>query len=106
MNKLTKKERFQESVLSRFNVYNSFFATLPYNSISVVGNLLPIFTEFCKEGYAKKLDPETIVEDFFKKHCEDYSKEEKVSLIFMFIQYVERQVVLFDATEDASFDKT
>ena len=105
MNKLTKKERFQESVLSRFNVYNSFFATLPYNSISVVGNLLPIFTEFCKEGYAKKLDPETIVEDFFKKHCEDYSKEEKVSLIFMFIQYVERQVVLFDATEDASFDK-
>ena len=105
MNKLTKKERFQESVLSRFHVYNSIFSTLPYDSISDTGNLLPIFTEFCKLGYAKKLDPKTIVEDFFSKYCEEYSEENKISLIFRFIQYVERQVVLFDAIEDASFIK-
>ena len=105
MNKLTKKERFQESVLSRFHVYNSIFSTLPYDSISDTGNLLPIFTEFCKLGYSKKLDPKTIVEDFFSKYCEEYSEENKISLIFRFIQYVERQVVLFDAIEDASFTK-
>ena len=103
MKKLTKKERFQESVLSRFHVYNSIFATLPYDSISNTGNLLPVFTEFCKLAYSKKLDPKTIVEDFFLKYCETYSEEDKISLIFRFIQYIERQVVLFDAIEDASF---
>ncbi|MDG1247569.1 MAG: phosphoenolpyruvate carboxylase, partial [Flavobacteriaceae bacterium] len=103
MKKLTKKERFQENVLSRFHVYNSIFATLPYDSISNTGNLLPVFTEHCKSGYSKKLDPKRIVEDFFSKYCEGYSQEDKISLIFKFIQYVERQVVLFDAIEDASF---
>ena len=103
MNKLTKKERFQESVLSRFHVYNSIFATLPYDSISDTGNLLPIFTEHCKLGYSKKLDPKKIVQDFFSKYCEGYSKDDEISLIFRFIQYIERQVVLFDAIEDASF---
>ena len=103
MNKFTKKERFQESVLSRFHVYNSIFATLPYDSISDTGNLLPIFTEHCKLGYSKKLDPKKIVQDFFSKYCEGYSKDEEISLIFRFIQYIERQVVLFDAIEDASF---
>ena len=67
MRKLTKKERFSEKVLSKFNIYNSIFSTLPYESISDTGNLLPIFTEFCKLGYAKKLDPKTIVENFFSK---------------------------------------
>ncbi|MDB3963814.1 phosphoenolpyruvate carboxylase [Flavobacteriaceae bacterium] len=105
MNKLTKKERFQENVLSRFHVYNSIFATLPYDSISDTGNLLPIFTEHCKLGYSKKLDPKKIVQDFFSKYCEGYSEDEEISLIFRFIQYIERQVVLFDAIEDASFTK-
>ncbi len=105
MRKLNKKERFQENVLSKFHVYNSIFATLPYESISETGNLLPIFSEFCKSGYSKKLDPRTIVEDFFLKYCDGYSEDEKISLMFRFIQYVERQVVLFDAIEDASFTK-
>ena len=103
MNKLTKKERFQENVLSRFHVYNSIFATLPYDSISDTGNLLPIFFFFFKSGYSKKLDPKKIVQDFFSKYCEGYSEDEEISLIFRFIQYIERQVVLFDAIEDASF---
>ena len=105
MRKLNKKERFQENVLSKFHVYNSIFATLPYESISETGNLLPIFSEFCRSGYSKKLDPRKIVEDFFLKYCDGYSEDEKISLMFRFIQYVERQVVLFDAIEDASFTK-
>ena len=42
---------------------------------------------------------------FFKKYCENYSEKEKTGLLFRFIQYVERQVVLFDAIEDASFSE-
>ena len=32
-------------------------------------------------------------------------ESEKISLLFRFIQYIERQVVLFDAVEDASFSQ-
>ena len=103
MNKLTKKERFEEKVLSRYHVYNSVFATLPYDLISDTGQLLPILTAMCKNGFKNKSQPLEIIDNFFSKHCEDYNKEERISLLFRFIQYIERQVVLFDAIEDASF---
>ena len=105
MRKLTKKERFSEKVLSKFNIYNSIFSTLPYESISDTGQLLPLFNEVCNNGYKQKKDPKYIVESFFSKYCIDYSTKEKISLLFRFIQYVERQVVLFDAIEDAAFSE-
>jgi len=105
MRKLTKKERFSEKVLSKFNLYNSIFSTLPYESIADTGQLLPLFTEVCNKGYNEKKDPKYIVETFFKKYCENYSQKEKIGLLFRFIQYVERQVVLFDAIEDAAFSE-
>ena len=105
MRKLTKKERFSEKVLSKFNIYNSIFSTLPYESISDTGQLLPLFNEVCNNGYKQKKDPKYIVESFFSKYCIDYSTKEKISLLFKFIQYVERQVVLFDAIEDAAFSE-
>ncbi len=105
MRKLTKKERFSEKVLSKFNIYNSIFSTLPYESISDTGQLLPLFNEVCNNGYKQKKDPKYIVESFFSKYCVDYSIKEKISLLFKFIQYVERQVVLFDAIEDAAFSE-
>ena len=105
MRKLTKKERFSEKVLSKFYLYNSIFSTLPYESIADTGQLLPLFTEVCNKGYNEKRDPKFIVETFFKKYCENYSEKEKTGLLFRFIQYVERQVVLFDAIEDASFSE-
>ena len=105
MRKLTKKERFSEKVLSKFNIYNSIFSTLPYESISDTGQLLPLFNEVCNNGYKQKKDPKYIVESFFSKYCNDYSEKEKISLLFKFIQYVERQVVLVDAIEDAAFSE-
>ena len=57
MRKLTKKERFSEKVLSKFNIYNSIFSTLPYESISDTGQLLPLFNEVCNNGYKQKKDP-------------------------------------------------
>lgn len=54
MRKLTKKERFSEKVLSKFNLYNSIFSTLPYESIADTGQLLPLFNEVCNKGYNEK----------------------------------------------------
>ena len=103
MRKLTKKERFNEKVLSKYNIYNSIFSTLPYENIYNTGYMLPLFSELCKHSYEKNMDPESIVENFFNQYCKEYSENDKFSLLFKFIQYVERQIVLFDAIEDAAF---
>jgi phosphoenolpyruvate carboxylase len=100
---LTKKERFNDKVLSRFNLYNSIFSTLPYQSISKTGVMLPLFERICIDGYKKSNNPTEIVNNFFELYMTGSDDSEKVSLLFRFIQYIERQVVLFDAVEDASF---
>ena len=105
MKKLTKKERFKEKVLSRYHVYNSVFATLPYDLISNTGQLLPILATICENGFKNRSEPKEIIDNFFSKYCEDYTNKERISLLFRFIQYIERQVVLFDAIEDASFNE-
>jgi phosphoenolpyruvate carboxylase len=101
--KLTKKERFNDKVLSRYQVYNSIFSTLPYESIANTGVMLPLFEKICIEGYEKNNNPSEIVEFFFESYLKDMNEKEKITLLFRFIQYIERQVVLFDAVEDASF---
>lgn len=101
--KHTKTERFQQHVLSRYQIYNSIFMTLPFDAISRTGVLLPLFQEVCEKGFQKQKNPTEIVEQFFKKYTDAPSEEDRINLLFRFIQYIERQVVLFDAIEDAAF---
>ena len=103
MKKLTKLERFKKKVLSRYDVYNNVFLTLPFESINDTGKLLPVFSDHCLNGYNNKLSPFDIVSSFFEKYCKNFDEDEKNTVLFRFIQYIERQVVLFDAIEDASF---
>ncbi|MBH46101.1 MAG: phosphoenolpyruvate carboxylase [Flavobacteriaceae bacterium] len=98
-----KVERFNESVRSKFQIYNSLFLTLPFDSIRNTSVLLPLFTDHCKNGYDEKLHPKEITSSFFSKYLPDYDEKEQIDLLFRFIQYIERQVVLFDAIEDAAF---
>lgn len=99
----TKEERFQEHVLSKYQMYNSIFMTLPFDSISRTGILLPLFQELCEKGFKEKKNPTQIVDQFFDQFTHYTSVKERRDLLFRFIQYIERQVVLFDAIEDASF---
>ena len=99
----TKPERFQQHVLSKYQIYNSIFMTLPFDAITRTGVMLPLFLELCEKGYARGEDPTQIVETFFKKYQDHRTPERKINLLFRFIQYIERQVVLFDAIEDAAF---
>ncbi len=95
--------RFKENVLSKYQIYNSIFMTLPFDTISRTGVLLPLFHDICKNGFAKGKNPKEIIEFFFQSYLNNPSEEEKINLLFQFIQYIERQVVLFDAVEDAAF---
>lgn len=98
-----KLARFKQNVLSKYQIYNSIFMTLPFDTITKTGVLLPLFHETCKKGFANGDDPTTIVDTFFKKYQARRTKESQINLLFRFIQYIERQVVLFDAIEDAAF---
>ncbi len=103
MKKLTKLERFKDKVLSRYDIYNNIFLTLPFKSINDTGKLLPIFSDHCNNGFNQNLSPHEIVSSFFEKYCRKLSEDDRNTILFRFIQYIERQVVLFDAIEDASF---
>ena len=98
-----KLTRFNQNVLSKYQIYNSIFMTLPFDAVTKTGALLPLFHETCHKGFENKEDPTTIVNTFFKKYQARRSSESQVNLLFRFIQYIERQVVLFDAIEDAAF---
>jgi phosphoenolpyruvate carboxylase len=103
MSGLPKLARFNENVLSKYQIYNSIFMTLPFDTISNTGVLLPLFHEVCKKGFQGGNNPTEIVNTFFQKYQENPTEKEKTDLLFRFIQYIERQVVLFDAIEDAAF---
>ncbi|MBU2927689.1 phosphoenolpyruvate carboxylase [Winogradskyella psychrotolerans] len=98
-----KLTRFNQNVLSKYQIYNSIFMTLPFDSITKTGALLPLFHETCQKGFAHKENPTVIVDSFFKKYQARRTPESQINLLFRFIQYIERQVVLFDAIEDAAF---
>lgn len=103
MSRLPKVERFSTHVKAKYDVYNSIFMTLPFDGISNTGVLLPLFNEICVAGYAENKNPTEIVDYFFERYMRDASAKTRQDLLFKFIQYIERQVVLFDAIEDASY---
>lgn len=100
---LPKIERFNQNVLSKYHIYNSVFITLPFDAIDNTGVLLPLFSEVCDAGFKNNWSPKQIVDFFAEKYMDNKSEEHKIDLMFRFIQYVERQIVLFDAIEDAAF---
>ncbi|EDM36374.1 phosphoenolpyruvate carboxylase [Pedobacter sp. BAL39] len=100
-----RESLFNNEVISRFQLYNSLFLTLPFYKIKDTGTLLPLFIKYCEDGVNKREKPAEIIDAFFKKYTQNNSTKDIIDLLFRFIQYIERQVVLFDAVEDASFNK-
>ncbi|MGI9530422.1 phosphoenolpyruvate carboxylase [Lutimonas sp.] len=103
MNIQPKTKRFNQNILTKYQIYNSIFITLPFDNISNTGVLMPLLKSECEKGFAKGLTPLEIIDKFFYKYQDNASEKEKIDLLFKFIQYIERQVVLFDAIEDAAF---
>lgn len=101
-----RTETFRQIVDNKFQIYNSLFMSLPYDKMTNIGMLLPFLYEESKKGYEEdSKTPEEIMEEFFRSHTDLTTEEEKIELLFKIIQYIERQVVLFDSIEDAAFSK-
>jgi phosphoenolpyruvate carboxylase len=93
---------FEEHVATRYRLYSGLLLGLPYDLLQRVGRLLPVFAEHCRKALVQSESPSAIVERFFAENpmLTDVPKDEA---LFLFLQLLERQVVLFDALEDASF---
>lgn len=94
---------FKNLIGIKFQLYNSLFTSLPFHKVEKTGVLLSLFLLHCEEGFDKKLSPIEIIESFLEQYTSYTTDQEKIDLLFRFVQYAERQVVLFDALEDAAF---
>jgi phosphoenolpyruvate carboxylase len=101
----TALQQFKNLVGIKFQLYNSLFTSLPFHRIERTGILLSLLMTNIEDGFKKKQSPVQIIEEFFEKHTTYKTEQEQMDLLFRFVQYAERQVVLFDALEDAAFSK-
>ncbi len=103
LKKEDKLELFRNLITNKYLIYNSLFTNLPNESIKHTGIYIPLLQKLSHQYYQEKKSPEQVIEDFFKQHTTVKTKEEEFDFLFRMVQYIERQVVLFDSVEDASF---
>lgn len=96
-------QQFKNLVGTKFQLYNSLFTSLPFHRVEKTGIFLSLFLLHCEEGYAKGNSPQAIMDSFFEQYTTYRDEQQRTDLLFRFVQYAERQVVLFDALEDAAF---
>lgn len=96
---------YSQAVSIRYHIYNSLFLNLPYSGIYRTGTLLPLLHQYSEDGFESNKDPRGIIRKFFRDLVPKATKQQQIDLLFNFIQYAERQVVLFDSIEDAAFEE-
>ncbi len=96
---------FHQQVGMKFQIYNGLFLNLPFPDVKSSGILLPVFSEFCRNGLEAGGSPLELVEEFFEKRVGAESFKDIKDDLFRFLRLTERQVVLFDALEDAAFTR-
>ena len=95
--------KFHQIVENKYQIYNSLFMSLPYEKMENIGALIPFLFQESKLGFPEGKTPGQIIDHFFEKYTSLKTEEERIDLMFRIIQYIERQVVLFDSIEDAAF---
>src|SRR5258706_4994445 len=93
-------KEFERYVGTKYHLFNSLFLRLPFDLIHQTGILLPLLTEACQKEYGKGGNPREIIDAFFDEFIPDAPQNDRLTLLFNLIKYIERQVVLFDAVED------
>ncbi len=96
---------YNQVVGTKYHIYNSLFLNLPFRDIQHTGTLLPLFQQYCETGFQKGESATEIVTNFFIDFAQQTSADDRLELLFKFIQYVERQVALFDSIEDSAFEQ-
>jgi phosphoenolpyruvate carboxylase len=104
MSRFKKPEQaFKELVETKFHLYNSLFLTLPFEDLPDLHTKLPIFANFCADQLENGKSPTEVIEMALGQFKTSNDQDSENKALFKILQLVERQVVLFDAIEDAAF---
>lgn len=98
-------QTFRNLVGFKYEMYNSLFSSLPFYRMEKTGVLLSLFLLHCEEGLKREQSPCEVIDSFFRQYTSFNTEQEQIDLLFRFVQFAERQVVLFDALEDAAFSE-
>lgn len=101
-----KREVFHYEIALKYQLYNSLFITLPFENLHEIGVELPVFAETCRKMLSQGSSPLKIVEYFFDHILPIKDFDQRIDIMVLMLQFIERQIVLFDALEDAAFGKT
>ncbi|MDX1315047.1 MAG: hypothetical protein R3356_06050 [Eudoraea sp.] len=105
MSQIERLKEFRKSVQKKFNIYNTLFLNIPYTDMENIGTLVPLLFQQCEKGLKAGKNPSEILDNFFTKYAGITTEKDRIDFMFRIIQYVERQVVLYDSVEDAAFPK-
>jgi len=83
----------------QFQIYNALFLNLSYEGANQIGDLIPILGKAAKILLKRGKEPIAILDEFYNDY-KDLIAVDKMDFMFKVIQYVERQIVLFDSIED------
>jgi phosphoenolpyruvate carboxylase len=97
--------KYELAVGARYHIYNSLFLNLPFRNILRTGTLLPLLQQYCEKGFESGESAVDILRKFFNDLAPQAGQDEQLALLFNFIQYVERQIALFDSVEDSAFEQ-
>ena len=84
----------------KYQIYNSLFLSLEYQQSKSIGYLIPILAKTAELKLKEGINPIEIFDSFYDEH-KSIIIESKIDFMFKVIQFVERQVVLFDSVEDS-----
>jgi len=98
-------QEFDKLVKKRFNLYNSMFLNLPYYNVENLSMLIPLLQHEGKLELEAGISPLNIIDNFVQKHLNKNNEQQNIDFMFRVIQYVERQIVLYDSIEEAAYEK-
>jgi len=99
----TKLQSYQSEVVLKYQIYNGLFLGLPFDDPDQAGARLPIFTKMCADWLSEGKTAPEAVDKYLG--VVPIPEKNKLGLLIKFLQFIERQVVLFDSLEDAAFNK-
>lgn len=100
-----QEDSYDFQVALKYQLYNSIFLTLHFATIRQTGIELPLFSAFVERKLAEGMTPLDIIRAYFAENRQYAADGERQALLFRFVQYVERQIVLIDALEESAYDK-
>ena len=105
MSQFQISEEYENLVELNYQLYSALFQTLPLDAFEQTGLLLPLLDAACDKGLQRGQYPNQIIDEFLTAHKPHFYEQDKIPFLFKVIQYIERQVALVDALEDAAYSK-